>query len=195
MTDHLQMKRTPVEIGLADYQMRGGPVVSQIRKMKDLQGIFHDEKAFRKMPPEQVAYTVQSWLPVPEGTSGGLYFGTTNLMPGKIGDEYMITKGHFHSRSDRAEFYWGIQGQGMLLLMDRERHTWTEEMYPGSLHYIPAHVAHRVANTGSSVLIFGACWPSDAGHDYKEIAANGFSARLVEKEGNPLLVSNEKINK
>ena len=31
-------------------------------------------------------------------------------------------------------------------------------------------VAHRVANTGNSVLSFAACWPSDAGHNYEEIA-------------------------
>ena len=185
------MKRSPVEISLADYQMTGEPVVSQNRKMKDLQGIFRDEEAFRKMNPGKLAYTVQSWLPVIEGTPGGLYFGTTNLMPGKIGDEYMMTKGHFHFLSDRAEFYWGVQGEGMLLLMDRNRHTWAEEMYPGSLHYIPADTAHRVANTGSSVLNFGACWSSDAGHNYEEIAANGFSARLVEKDGFPVLIANE----
>ena len=35
----------------------------------------------------------------------------------------------------------------MLILMDRERNTWAERMMPGSLHYIPGGVAHRVANT------------------------------------------------
>ena len=58
---------------------------------------------------------------------------------------------------------------------------------PGSLHYIPGGVAHRVANTGNSVLSFAACWPSDAGHNYEEIANKGFSARLVEVNGTPKL--------
>ena len=91
-----------------------------------------------------------------------------------------MTKGHFHAQSDRAEFYWGIQGKGMLVLMDRNRNTWAEEVYPGSLHYIGGEIAHRLANIGNEKLIVGACWPSDAGHDYEEIAKNGFSARLVE---------------
>ena len=76
---------------------------------------------------------------------------------------------------------------GMLILMDRERNTWAERMMPGSLHYIPGGVAHRVANTGNSVLSFAACWPSDAGHNYEEIANKGFSARLVEVDGTPKL--------
>jgi glucose-6-phosphate isomerase, archaeal len=186
--EHLKIIRTSVEFNLDDYRLKGDPVISQHRKLNDLTGIFRDEKVFSAMDLEQTAYTVQAWLPVKEGTPGGLFFGRTSLMPGKVGDEYFMTKGHFHMQSDRAEFYWGVQGNGMLILMDRDRRTWAEELFPGSLHYIPAHVAHRVANTGNSTLVFGACWPSDAGHDYEEIARNGFSARLVERNGKPELV-------
>jgi mannose-6-phosphate isomerase-like protein (cupin superfamily) len=103
-------------------------------------------------------------------------------------NEYFMTKGHYHLQSNRAEFYWGVQGKGMLILMDRERNTWAEEVCPGSLHYIGAEIAHRLANTGEKKLIVGACWPSDAGHDYDEIAVNGFSARLVEVDGKPKLI-------
>jgi glucose-6-phosphate isomerase len=100
-----------------------------------------------------------------------------------------MTKGHFHSQTDRAEFYWGVKGKGMLILMDRSRKTWAEEVFPGSLHYIGGDVAHRLANTGDENLVVGACWPSDAGHDYEEIAINGFSARLMEVNGVPTLVT------
>ena len=72
--------------------------------------------------------------------------------------------------------------------MDQQRNTWTEKMYPGSLHYIPAGVAHRTANTGSGVLSFGACWPADAGYDYERIDREGFSKILVRKEGIPTLI-------
>ena len=50
-------------------------------------------------------------------------------------------------------------------------------MKPGSVHYIPGNVAHRVANTGNEPLIFLASWPSDAGHDYARIRETGFSKR------------------
>jgi glucose-6-phosphate isomerase, archaeal len=185
---HLEICKSLVELNLNNYQMTGEPVINQTRKLKDIPGIFQDEKAFAEMDQDQLAYTVQAWLPVADGTSGGLFFGASTIYPGKVGNEYFMTKGHFHAQSDRAEFYWGVQGKGMLILMDRERNTWAEEVFPGSLHYIGGEIAHRLANTGNEKLIVGACWPSDAGHDYEEIAVNGFSARLLEVEGKPKLI-------
>jgi glucose-6-phosphate isomerase len=98
-----------------------------------------------------------------------------------------MTRGHFHRKIDTGEYYWGIQGQGMLILMDEKRNVWAEKMKPGSLHYIKRAVAHRVANMGMEALVFNACWPSDAGHNYDEIAQNGFAARLVEDNGEAAL--------
>lgn len=187
---HLQIFKSPVELGMSNYTMKGEPIINQLRLLKDIAGIFHDQEIWSEIYPESTAYSVQSWLPVAEGTPGGLFFGVSTIMPGKVGNEYFMTKGHFHAKSDRAEFYWGVQGNGMLILMDRDRKTWAEEVYPGSLHYIGSEIAHRLANTGDENLIVGACWPSDAGHDYEEIAVNGFSARLVEVDGKPALVEN-----
>lgn len=185
---HLEMLKSPVDVSLNDYRLKGEPVIHQQRSIKEIAGIFLDQEAVKMILPETPIYTVQSWLPVAEGTPGGLFFGTSTIMPGKVGNEFFMTKGHFHAQSDRAEFYWGVQGKGMLILMDRNRITWAEELYPGSLHYIGSEIAHRLANTGDENLIVGACWPSDAGHDYDEIAVNGFSARLMEVDGNPKLI-------
>jgi glucose-6-phosphate isomerase, archaeal len=185
---HLKIARTPVELSLKDFQLGGKPIVNQTRKIKDLTGIFQDQKAIDKIDPDQDVYSIQAWMPVAEGTTGGLFIGTSTIFPGKVGQEYFMTKGHFHALSDRGEFYWGVQGQGMLILMDRDRKTWAEEVYPGSLHYIPGEVAHRLANIGDSKLVVGACWPSDAGYDYEEITRNGFSARLIEVDGKAGLV-------
>jgi len=191
---HLKIQRSPVELDLKDFSLKGDPVISQLRVLKDIASIFLEQEAVKLIPPETIVYHVQSWLPVDEGTPGGLSFGTSTILPGKVGNEYFMTKGHFHAKSDRAEFYWGVQGKGMLMLMDRDRNTWAEKVYPGSLHYIGGEIAHRLANTGSENLIVGACWPSDAGHDYEQIATNGFSARLVEVDGKPILLK-EKIRK
>jgi glucose-6-phosphate isomerase len=185
---HLEILKAPVELNLSNYILKGEPVINQIRKLKDIPGIFADEKAYTDMDQELLVYTVEAWLPVSEGTPGGLFFGASTIYPGKVGNEYFMTKGHFHAQSDRAEFYWGVQGKGLLILMNRNRNTWAEEVYPGSLHYIGAEIAHRLANTGGEKLIVGACWPSDAGHDYEEIAVKGFSARLLEVNGKPKLV-------
>jgi glucose-6-phosphate isomerase len=175
--NHLEITKSPVTLGLSNY-----------RKLKEVSSIFQDQEAIKQFSEETIAYTVQSWLPVADGTPGGLFFGATTIRQGKVGNEYFMTKGHFHSMGDRAEFYWGVQGKGMLILMDRDRKVWAEEVYPGSLHYIGGEIAHRLANTGDENLIVGACWPSDAGHDYEEIAVNGFAARLLEVDGKPTLV-------
>ncbi len=189
---HLKIQRSPVELDLKDFSLKGEPITYQHRILKDIASVFLDQEAAKSIPPETIVYHVQSWLPVDEGTPGGLSFGTSTILSGQVGNEYFMTKGHFHSLSDRAEFYWGVQGKGMLILMDRERNTRAEEVYPGSLHYIGGEIAHRLANTGSENLVVGACWPSDAGHDYEEIAVNGFSARLLEIDGNPVLIDCKK---
>lgn len=172
----------------SDDNLIGEKVEKATRRLKDLKGIFHDEKVFSSMSEDTLAYEVSSFLPEKEGTPGGLYFGITYLYPGKVGDEYFMTKGHFHAQVDRAEFYWGIKGEGMLIMMDQSRKVWAERVFPGSLHYIPGGIAHRVANTGNQLLSFGACWPSDAGHNYAEIAVNGFEKRLLDRNGIPNLI-------
>ncbi len=162
------------------------------RKIKDLGDIFYDKSALAAMPGDTIVYEVESYLPVAQDTEGGLFYGITYIRPGTVGDEYFMTKGHFHKIRNRAEFYCTLQGEGMLLLMDEEGKTWAEKMVPGSIHYIPGHIAHRTANTGDSVLSFSAFWPSDAGHDYATISEHGFSKILVKQDGKPVLLDNDK---
>lgn len=185
------IQQTPVQF--IGKELKGQTVHKQVRTMKDLKGIFLDRQAFEAADPNKVVYEVASYFPVPEGTEGGLFFGITYLHPGTVGQEYHMTKGHFHQIGNRAEYYWGIEGKGMLLLMDKEGDTWAQEMVPGSLHYINGYTAHRVANTGDITLVFGACWPSDAGHDYETIARAGFSRRLLNINGNPELTEQAQL--
>ena len=176
------------EVIFAGTTLTGIPIKKLTRSIGDLKGLFADQNAFEEQDANQMAYEVESYLPVPEGTEGGLFFGITRIQPGTIGNEYMMTKGHSHVLENRAEFYWCIEGEGMMLFMDKDRNMWAEKMFPGSLHYIKGVTAHRVANTGESVLSFGACWPSDAGHNYDLVAQNGFSKRLMKVNGEPQLV-------
>lgn len=167
----------------------GDEVTKSSRKLSDMKGAFQDVNSYESMDMNTLLYDVSSYIPArSEGLEGALNFGITRIYPGKVGQEYFMTKGHFHAKDNRAEYYWGIEGEGVLILMDRKRNAWGEKMFPGSLHYIPGGVAHRVANSGNKVLSFGACWPSDAGHDYEEIARNGFSVRLMDVDGTPQLI-------
>lgn len=176
-----------VTFNITEGALTGDNVIESHKTIGQLTDIFADQEALSKMNPSQQVYHVQAHLPVPEGTTGGLFFGTTWIKPGKVGDEYFMTHGHFHKLADRGEYYWGLKGTGMLILMDEQRNCRAEHMHPGSLHYIPGYTAHRVANTGDEELVFSACWPSDAGYNYDEIKKKGFSRRLFDRGGVPTL--------
>jgi len=168
--------------------LSGKEIEHATRTLGDIRSIFEQGDQITEQQANDIAYTVSSYMPVKEGTPGGLFFGVTNLYPGLVGDEYFITKGHFHVNQDSAEIYWGIEGEGVLILMDEQGAIKGEWMFPGSLHYISGRMAHRVANVSDSILSFGACWPADAGHNYEAIEQSGFTARLKKINGTPQFV-------
>ncbi len=178
----------PICLQWSTGEIAGPGVTEIIKRLGQLPGIFHDEAAWRGLDPETEVYRVRSWMPVPPGTEGGLFWGSTTLRPGRVGDEFFMTHGHFHANRDRGEYYATVRGKGVLVLMDDARQTWSQEMGPGSVHYIPGRVGHRVVNTGDEPLVFLATWPSDAGHDYDTILRDGFSRRMVLRDGAPCLV-------
>ncbi len=168
--------------------LSGDGVVETVRKVKDLAGVFRDEAARAAMDQEHVLYRVEAFEPVPEGTLGGVGLATTYLMPGQVGDEYILTRGHYHINEDRPELEVTISGEGYLVLMDRDRNTHIEAMTPGSVHPVGLGIAHRVANTGTEPLVFVSYWASETGHDYATIREHGFSGRVRNLEGVPVLV-------
>ncbi len=177
-----------IEKSTESYQLLTGSLAGKFaassrKLLSELEGVFSDADAFSKMDGSTVVYEVSSHMPVAEGTPGGLFFGTSRIHPGKVGKEYFMTKGHFHARRETAEYYWGISGTGLLLLMDENGGCAAQKVEPGSLHYIGGHIAHRLVNTGDQDLVVGACWPSDAGHDYGSIQQSGFPVRVVCENG------------
>jgi glucose-6-phosphate isomerase, archaeal len=167
---------------------RDARVLETLKTLGQLDGIFANTRALRGMDPNTVVYRVQAWCPVPDGTEGGQFWGSTVVEPGHVDSEYFITHGHFHLKRDRTEYYGTIEGEGALILMDEARRTWMEHMSAGTLHFVPPNTAHRVANIGKVPLRVVACWPSDAGHDYEPIRRHGFGARLLNINGEAKLV-------
>jgi glucose-6-phosphate isomerase len=174
--------------------LTGAGVQTSVQRIANLTSIFKDKTASLSMDSNMPVYEVQLWQPLLPGSEGGLFVGVTKIFPGKVGAEYFMTRGHFHAKRNRGEFYTVASGAGVLILMDEGRKVRCETMTPGSIHYIPGCTAHRVANTGDSPLIFWAHWPSDAGHDYETIREEGFSARLMEAEGKPFLITEPAIS-
>jgi glucose-6-phosphate isomerase len=165
----------------------GKPVTS--RYLSDLRGSFVDAVAYEEAlaTDNALLYTVSSW----EGANGEgqLHYGLGVLMPGKVGDEYFLTKGHYHSWRPAAEVYIGLRGTGCMLLEDEASgETRMEPLGANQIVYVPGHTAHRTINTGREPLVYIGVYPSAAGHDYGAIAERNLRMIVVEREGRPVLL-------
>lgn len=131
-------------------------------------------------------------LDLPEDDSGVLQFGTTILYPGKVGEEYFMTKGHFHTILDTSEIYYGLSGRGMMLMETPEGQVDWKEIGPGEALYVPGRWAHRSINTGTEPLVMFFVYRGDAGHDYGTIEEKGYRKLVVERDGRPAVIDNPK---
>jgi glucose-6-phosphate isomerase len=189
------MKRELIQPILAMLNFEDGsiencdPVI--VRHLGDLQGYFQNEAAFQTMLAENpVLYRV---YPVKaSGEANGLLVGTSIIEPGTVGNEYFMTKGHFHQLEEAPEVYFTLSGEGMLLNETADGTTVTQKMEKGSIHYIPGKWAHRTINTGNTPLVFFAVWPANAGHNYGAIEEKGFATLVVKGENGPELMDNPK---
>lgn len=184
----------PVTLNPLTGVLAGAEVTESRRTIAALKGYFRDEAARNGMDQAIVAYRVLAFEPRPEGQEGAVCCATTFLAPGCVGDEYFLTRGHFHVDQDRPELEVTVSGGGALILMAEDRRTWMEPMHPGSVHPVAPRTAHRVANTGTAPLVFVSYWPSETGHDYDTIATHGFGARLLKVNGVPRLVPEEAVS-
>ncbi len=157
------------------------------RTVGDIASIFRDRHAVNSLDNAILVYETFGCPGEVEG-SARLLYATTVLQPGMVGDEFFMTRGHFHTNPDRGELMLTLKGTGALVLMDRERNAWIEPMEPGSMHDIDGRHAHRVVNTGSEPLVFFVSWMSDCGHDYASIAEKGFSKILISTSSGPEIV-------
>jgi len=145
------MNGTMVDL-LSGY-LSGDNISESKRTLGDLKNVFQDEAARAQMNPATIVYEVQSHMAVKDGTPGGLFFGTSNVMPGQVGGEYFMTKGHYHARRECGEYYWCIQGTGALILMDESGADAARQppLYP-RLHRAPPRQYGRYAPARRRVL-------------------------------------------
>ena len=115
-----------------------GKVKPTQRRVSDMVAQFANEAAARAMVEggDPLLYEFYG-LDLPEDDSGVLQFGTTILYPGKVGEEYFMTKGHFHTILDTSEIYYGLSGRGMMLMETPEGQVDWKEIGPGEALYVP----------------------------------------------------------
>ena len=160
------------------------------RYLADIKYIFNDREVAEKMAAgdNPLVYEFHD-LSLPADT-GDLAFGTSITYPGKVGTEYFMTKGHFHSILETAEVYYYLQGRGYMLMENPEGEWDYKELAPGIAAYVPKRFAHRSINIGNTPFVTFFCFRADAGHDYKTIEIKGFRKIVVEKDGKPAIVDN-----
>lgn len=118
-------------------------------------------------------------------------YGTSITYPGKVGNEFNMTKGHFHERLETSEIYFCLRGYGLMLMENPEGHVQWEEFHPGKAIYVPGRYAHRSINLHSTEpLITFFAFPGDAGHDYGTIETRGFRKIVLDSPAGYELVDN-----
>lgn len=119
----------------------------------------------------------------PEASSGDLIFGTTFMEPGRIENEFFMTRGHIHATANRPETYYGESGEGLMLMESPDGQVSILEVRPKTMVYVPPLWIHRSVNTGSAPLVMSFCYPVDSGQDYDVIAKSGGMAVRIIADG------------
>ena len=150
-----------------------------VRRLSEMGGTFADAETVATLlgqGDDRIIYRSYA-ADVPE-QPGHLAYLTTIILPGEVGGEYYMTRGHYHQK-DSAEVYLGMGGRGLMLMQARGGQFRTEELTKNTTVYVPPGWAHRTVNTGRQELVFLAVYFSDAGHDYRSIEEKGFAVRVI----------------
>lgn len=118
------------------------------------------------------------------------------VYPGKVGEEYYMTKGHYHDPADTCEVYYCLSGHGYMML-ENEQGDWScLELTSGRACYVPKYYAHRSICVGKDEpLVTFFTFRADAGHNYGAIETKGYRKLLVERDGKPTIIDNPKWGK
>jgi glucose-6-phosphate isomerase, archaeal len=156
-----------------------------VRRASDMRGYYKDEAALQRLVTTHdnpVHYEVFE-VPVPE-EQGHLMYCISALQPGLVGQEYFLTKGHYHTVPNTAEIYLCLRGEGYMVMKTKEGQFAVEPMQRGRMVYVPPYWAHRSVNTsGTEPLVSFCVYPAEAGHNYGDIAVQGFPKRLFSRSG------------
>lgn len=159
-----------------------------IRNASDMKGYYANENALQKIinkGNDPLHYEVFE-VPVPE-EYGHLSYCISKLQPGIIGDEFFMTKGHYHTVVQTAEIYYCLRGKGYMMMKTADGKCVAEKMERGRMVYVPPFWAHRSINTGNEPLISFCVYPGDAGHNYGDIVTEGFPKRIFHKNNSVVI--------
>jgi len=153
-----------------------------VKTLRDLEGLYEDQAAYTSLlakMADEIVYEVTDYKP--SSMSGDMIIGVTRMIPGKVGNEYFLTRGHIHAKPNRPEMYYGEKGTGIMLLESPAGEIRTIEIAPRTMCYVPPFWIHRSVNTGPGELVMTFAYPADSGQDYDIIAkAGGMRNRIID---------------
>jgi glucose-6-phosphate isomerase len=163
------------------------------RRLSSMRGQFHDAAAYARLLAQDDVLLYEVYEITRPARAGELLHGVSVVHPGRVGDEFFMTKGHFHSVIDTAEIYFALRGQGRMVMETPEGDWMVEELRPGRVLYVPPRWAHRSVNTDPDQdLVTFFVYPGNAGHDYGTIERQGFRKLVVASPDGPTVVDNPR---
>lgn len=163
------------------------------RTLSSMRGQYLDENAYE----QQLAIGDRTVYEVYElkgsEVAGELLMGVSVVHPGKVGREFHMTKGHFHTVRETAEVYYCLKGEGFMVMETAEGGTAVEAMLPGRVLYVAPSWAHRsVCTSRQEDLVMFFAYPGNAGHDYATIEQRGFRKIILDGEDGISIVDNPR---
>lgn len=163
------------------------------RTLSSMKGQYFDAETFETMLAEDDRLLYEVYETKRPEIAGELLNGLSVVHPGKVGNEYFMTKGHFHTVLETAEVYYCLKGEGYMVMETPEGDWAVEELRPGRVLYVLPRWAHRSVNTSKDEdLVTFFVYPGDAGHDYGTIEQQGFRKLVVEENGQPKIIDNPR---
>ncbi|MCK9446324.1 glucose-6-phosphate isomerase [bacterium] len=138
-----------------------------IRKIKDIENVLLDERTAKANPEQELYYMYRG---IKE--ENDLRYDITVIPPFLMGDEFVKTKGHFHS-SGHAEMYIVLEGEAIFLMQkgtDEVKDIYAVKAAKDDIVIIDKEYGHITINPSAKETLKLANWVSiECCSDYKSI--------------------------
>lgn len=163
------------------------------RRLSSMKGQYFDQATFEVMLAQEDTLLYEVYETKRPELPGELLNGLSVVHPGRVGNEYFMTKGHFHTVLETAEVYYCLKGEGYMVMETPEGDWAVEELRPGRVLYVPPRWAHRSVNTGiNEDLVTFFIYPGHSGNNCGAIEQQGFRKLVIEVDGRPQIVDNPR---
>ena len=158
------------------------PGTRTARTAADMRGHYQNAEALENLIADGNPLHYEVFESLPPEEYGHIFFCLS-----KLGDEYFMTKGHYHTVVQTGELYLCLRGQGFLLMKTEDGQFSAKPFFRGAMVYVPPYWAHRSVNTGTEPLVSFCSYNAEAGHNYGDIEKQGFLKRVLDIGGTPVI--------